>query len=144
MLELLNQQFGNVLVPPAVALELAHPPSAFVPLDLEKLTNFRIQAPVDLARVSQIEESLDRGESQAIVLAMEVNASYLLIDEADGRAMAARLRISTTGTLGILLRGKEMGRIAKIEPLLDALEEGLRFFIDSGLRQRVLKKAGER
>lgn len=45
---------------------------------------------------------LGAGEHEAIALAHELQASLLLIDDADGRAEAERQTLTATGTLGIL------------------------------------------
>lgn len=52
---------------------------------------------------------LDRGETEAIALAEELHAGWLLIDEAAGRDEAAKRGLQTIGTLGILREGHRAG-----------------------------------
>ncbi len=47
-------------------------------------------------------ENLDYGEREAILLAEELSADAILIDEKDGRREAARLGFITIGTLSVL------------------------------------------
>jgi predicted nucleic acid-binding protein len=47
------------------------------------------------------------------------------------------------GTLGILLRAKQKRLCEAVAPLLDRLQKELNFFISSGLRDAILKQAGE-
>lgn len=57
-------------------------------------------------------EWLDVGERAAIALAEWVRADLILIDDADGKAEAARRQFRVTGTLGVL-------RAAAEEDLID-------------------------
>lgn len=52
---------------------------------------------------------LDRGETEAIALASELSADWLLIDEAAGRDEAGRRGIQTIGTLGVLRQAHYSG-----------------------------------
>ncbi len=54
--------------------------------------------------------------------------------------MALGLRV--TGTLGLLLMAKQVGRIEKVSPALDAvIDAGL--FVSAGQIQAIREKAGE-
>ncbi len=50
---------------------------------------------------------LDSGEAEAIALAVELKADYLLIDETKGRQIAASYGIKVTGIIGVLIKAKE-------------------------------------
>lgn len=52
---------------------------------------------------------LDLGETEAIALAGELHADWLLIDETAGRDEAARQGIQTIGTLGVLREAHRAG-----------------------------------
>lgn len=86
---------------------------------------------------------LDPGAAEAISLATEDDDSTLLIDEAAGRAKAAELGIEVMGTIGILLLARKSGKIDRLEPLLDELQNGLGFFLSKAFRKRALELAGE-
>src|SRR3954469_23906468 len=117
-LSLLEMLFGEVLVPPAVAAELAAPRRAFPPIDVTTIGCLRLRAPQDQSRVASLLQKLDPGESEAIALALELGAD-LLIDEATGRSEARRLGIQPVGVLAVLVRGKQAGAVTAVMPLVE-------------------------
>lgn len=141
--DLLHALFGEVLVPPAVATELEKPRSRFQPISLHGLVFVRIQAPQNRKAVAELQATLGPGEAEALVLAVEVRADAILIDESAGRAAALRRGLAPLGVLGILLRAKERGLVDLLRPLLDRLQNELGFFVSPELRSAVLKQAGE-
>lgn len=56
--------------------------------------------------------SLHPGERDAIALALAVNAELLLMDDRAGIAVARRLGLGATGTLGLLVMAHEHGLLA--------------------------------
>ena len=95
-----------------------------------------------LLAVELLRERLGAGESEAIVLAQESDADFLLIDEEIGRRTARRIGLDVVSTLGVLLLAKRMGHVLAIEPLLCELSEfGLR--MSERVQLRVLAEAGE-
>jgi uncharacterized protein len=143
LVELLRDLFGDVLVPPAVESELRASPAGLPVVDLGQFPFIHVQAPLDQAKVQQFLQSLDPGESQALALALEVQADAILMDEAAGRAMAKQLGLQPVRVLGLLLRGKQRGLIASVVPLVDRLEAELGFFLSAAVRAEALRLAGE-
>jgi predicted nucleic acid-binding protein len=86
---------------------------------------------------------LHLGEAEVIALATDVKADVVLIDEQEGRQIAARTGLSVIGVLGILLRAKLRGEISALKPEILALRVNARFFIASSLEARILLAAGE-
>ncbi len=137
---LLQSLYGEVVIPPAVERELKARTHLHEGLEWALL---RVVEPKSSEMVTLLSESLDLGESEAIVLATEINADLLLIDEVDGREAARKLGLRFTGLLGVLLEAKERGFVASMSVELDRLVKATTFRIHPEVRQRVLRLAGE-
>ena len=97
----------------------------------------------DRPLVRALRRDLDAGEAETLALAIELEASLVLIDEREGRHAAVRLGLQPLGVLGILLRSKEKGHLSTIRPQLDALREEAGFYVSDRLHRNVLTVAGE-
>jgi predicted nucleic acid-binding protein len=86
---------------------------------------------------------LDRGEAEAIALALELNADLLLIDERKGRVAASQLGIRVVGILGMLVEAKQRGFVSAIKPIVDDLIRQAGFWIRNDLYNRVLQSVNE-
>lgn len=92
----------------------------------------------------ELRQTLDQGESEAIVLALEINSDFLIIDEAKGRKIARSYGIKIIGLLGILVLAKEEGLINKIKPYLEDLKNNIGFRVSENLFEEILNQAGEK
>jgi predicted nucleic acid-binding protein len=71
--------------------------------------------------VEYLELVLDRGEAEVIVLAEELKADAVLIDDLKARKTANLRGLTVVGTIGVLLDAKERGLVDDVKPLLDEL-----------------------
>ena len=142
-LEVLATLYGEVYIPPAVLDELENPRSELPPLSIRILTFIHVKGPKNQKAVRDLCATLDAGESEAIVLAIEMGADVLLMDEKIGRAEAKRRGLTVTGVLGVLINAKLNGIVPAVKPLLDRLQTETAFFVSVQLREEVLRQAGE-
>lgn len=143
-LHLLPVLFGRVIIPPSVRLELQNAVKHGLYLtEIDQAEWLEIHPASNQAKIIEFQEKLELGESEAIALALELQADFLLIDEKEGRAIASQEGIQVIGVLGILIRAKEIGLIDAIAPLLELLINQVGFWIAENTRQRILKMAGE-
>ncbi|BAI94467.1 DUF3368 domain-containing protein [Arthrospira platensis] len=148
-LDLLHLLYGTITLPVAVYNELT--PAGTdepIPGTLEVQTlPWIVTRPVQNTR--QVDEILVSqrhihiGEAEAIVLALELKADLLLMDERRGRALATDCQLKVTGLLGVLLQAKHQEAIPAVQPLIDRLIEDAEFRIESKLYQHFLKLAEE-
>jgi predicted nucleic acid-binding protein len=144
-LDLLPVLYGQVVVPPAVMREILQLEIRFGhDLSGLKTAPWLSVIPVsDLKKVQDYQRVLDEGESEAIVLIMEISADLLLIDEIRGRKVAQSEGILYTGVLGVLLSAKYKGLLNVVRPVLDNLRKDTNFRISQKLYDFVLEQAGE-
>jgi predicted nucleic acid-binding protein len=131
---LLEVLFGEVIVPPAVMHEFmrrGEPPAWLVE-----------RAPADNPDREIGTSALGRGEREAVMLALQVGADSLILDDEAGRRLALSLGLPIIGTLGLLLVAKQQGAIAAIHPIADALVS-VNFRLSPRLVEGVLVEDGE-
>jgi hypothetical protein len=132
-LNLLEDLFSSIVIPPAVVKEIG-------PLSLPSwIIKENLNQPI-AARILQ--SPLGAGESEAISLALETNARFVLLDDRPARRLAQALGLQVIGTLGILLAAKRKALLPAVRPCLEALSK-FNFRIAADLFERVLKDAGE-
>ncbi len=141
---LLSSLFGVVHVPVMVAQEfsrMAASSGRFAGLSLPAFC--RITAIKHIPAAIASEPRLDLGESEALALALSIKADAVLLDEAAGRECAASLGMVAIGTLGLLVRAKNDGHLARVAPLLRSLLVEGRFRVSPALVRATLERAGE-
>jgi uncharacterized protein len=133
-LDLLQQLFGSVLVPPAVVRETSNL------LALPSwITEQSLAQPIG---PQLLRTSLGSGESEAISLAVEASADRIILDDRPARRQAQALGLPVIGTLGLLLAAKRRGYLPAIKPSVDILvQRGFRIAAD--LYAQILATAGE-
>lgn len=142
-LEILPALYGEIHIPPAVRREvLAYGRERPGAAEISTASWIRVNPIRDRTAVQLLLERLDAGESAAIVLAIEMEADLLLIDEARGRRVAEARDVRKTGTVGTLIAAKRQGLLPAVTPLLDSLRaSGFRLSDDLYRGARLL--AGE-
>lgn len=67
-------------------------------------------------------DELDVGEAETIVLAREMQADWVLMDERKARRKLVQLNMDHIGTLGILLKSMQIGLLETIKPEIEKLQ----------------------
>jgi len=108
-IDILPALFERIIVPSAVMHELRHPKAP--PVVRQWMTSLPDWVDVRQTASGHMHdaalENLDAGEEEAIVLAMELHADVLLMDDQEGVAVARNKGFEVIGTLGILGRAAQ-------------------------------------
>lgn len=131
-LELLHQVYGEIITTLDIAIEYGEPLPDWV----------EIRKVIDVTKQQLLELQIDKGESSAIALALEIPESTIILDDFKVRKIASRLGINYTGTLGVIIKAKLKGIIPSIKPILEKIKQ-TNFRISVELELQALKAAGE-
>src|SRR5438045_3292106 len=112
-LHLLNHLFGTLVVPPAVSSETS--PLLTLP---QWISERAVTQPIPPQVVAA---SVGPGEREAIGLAIECNASWVILDDRPARRLARELGLPVVGTLGVLVAAKRRGFLKEVRSCLDDL-----------------------
>jgi uncharacterized protein len=139
-IHLIRAIFTQIIIPASVYDELC-----VIKTQRDILKNadwIRVLPAKDTDLVKTLEDELDKGEAEAIALAIEYHADFLIIDEIKGRIIAESKGIKIVGLLGILIKAKEKGLVAMVKPLMNQLQV-LGFRINPTLYEHILKIVNE-
>jgi uncharacterized protein len=143
-LDILRALYGEVLIPSAVYEELTDTADDLTAaIDFVSEPWLIVAVAEDRDQVRRFRRDLDRGEAEAIALAIERRADLILVDEKRGRRIAAAAGLTVTGLLGVVARAKRTGLIDQAKPVLDQLIDIARFWIGPELYAEVLEQLGE-
>jgi predicted nucleic acid-binding protein len=121
-LEILKDLYSEIIIPKAVYEEVQLGRNKPYYIDLKQFAWIQIFEVADRNSLKFFHD-LDAGEAEAIVLAKEINAQLLIIDEKLGRYYASNAGLKITGTLGVLIKAKNAGFIEQVKPLLIELSQ---------------------
>jgi hypothetical protein len=142
-LDLLRTVFGRLLLPDAVwdevvAVGLDKAGSGLV-MQADWIERRRV---TDRGLVVLRRRDLGAGESEAIVLARETGADFVLIDERAGRTAAKRLGLRVTGLVGVLIEARERGLLPDAAAVMDDLQRKAGFWVRAERDRRPGRAAG--
>ena len=143
-LKLLQPLYAELSVPPAVWTEVVVHGSGQPGAVLVQQAGWIRQVAVrNRPLVLSLTQDLGVGEAEAIVLAQELPADLLIVDERQARERARRLGIRFTGVLGVLVEAKSRGLLPAVKPILSDLQRVAGFHLSPGLLADVLRQCRE-
>jgi len=136
-INLLRQIFYKIIIPTEVFAEICQIKSHQKILVKQDWIETATLANTKLK--NSLMADLDSGEAEAIALAVELKADYLLIDETKGRQIAASYGIKVTGIIGVLIKAKEEGLIIEVKPYLQKLVNDAGFWLNPKLIEKIME-----
>lgn len=128
-LQVLKELFGRIFIPLSVFHEVvtkgAGRPGAKDVSDADWIETCEVK---DQLAVNALKLTLGAGEAEAIVLASENSATYIILDGWQARQMALGLSLPVIGTVAVLTKAVEKGILPDLESVLEQLHQvGFRF-----------------
>ena len=131
-MDLLKKVYGSVFTTQDIASEFGDSLSEWI----------EVREVKDPFRQQLLELQIDKGESSAIALALEMPGSTVILDGFKARKIAIKLGIQVTGILGVIIRARQKGIISSIKTILGKLKQ-TNFRLSPELELEALKMAGE-
>ncbi|MEJ2737377.1 MAG: DUF3368 domain-containing protein [Anaerolineae bacterium] len=142
-LNLLQAGADTVCVPRAVMGEIrAKPDEATRLIERASQSWLTVREVHNRQAVEILLADLGLGEAEVIVLAKEIDADRVVMDDLDARRFARRVDLNLVGTMGLLLAARLRGEIPSLLEDTDQLQ-ALGFHVTPSLRGALLREAGE-
>ena len=142
-LDILRSIYGVITIPKAVYDEVTAKEDTACSILKDRPEWIHIEELPDESKKRMYKAKLHDGEVEVMILAQESDDDSLVIIDDDAAKKTARfLDITAIGTLGVLIKAKQLGIIGEIKPLLDRLQKK-GFYISEKLYKDILFIAGE-
>lgn len=142
--DLLRRIFGRISIPQAVWTETVTQgrTEGGVRREVEAADWIDRVEVRDRLAVRVLLDEPDQGEAETIVLALELGADWVVMDERKGRRKLEQLGIPKVGTLGVLLKARQAGMIPMLRPEISRLRAS-GFSVSDSVVGSILTAAGE-
>ncbi|MBQ6928013.1 MAG: DUF3368 domain-containing protein [Oscillospiraceae bacterium] len=141
-LELLRELYTEITIPEAVFQEVTAKNDSVKRKILENGAWIHVQSVSDTIDRRMYKAKLHDGEVEVMILAQEIKADLVIIDDNAARKTAIYLSLPLTGTVGVLLRAKAEGLVPKVMPIVDSMEQNGLYY-GSVLKEWVRSQAKE-
>lgn len=142
LLELLPRLAGMLVVPSAVVREVSVRKEEALLLEfLEKSSQIKVEPDCELLSAVRAWD-LGKGESQAISMAIRLDAACVVLDDLEARRCAKTMHARVIGSLGIIVKARQKGLIGEAKPMIERLRRcGL--YLHDAVVAIALEQAGE-
>lgn len=131
-LDLLHKVYGQITTTIDIAVEYGETLPDWVEIIEVK----------DKPKQTLLELQIDKGESSAIALALEIPNSTIILDDIKARKIADKLGLIYTGTIGVIIKAKLKGILPSIRPIINKIKQ-TDFRLTEEIELQALKQANE-
>lgn len=144
-LDILKSLFSKIIVPSQVWEEVVTKASEYETSKVIKSADFiTVKKAKDEILYKTLLMDINKGEAEAIVLALETKAELVILDEKEARDYAEYYGLNFTGTVGCLLKAKREDIINKIKPMLDNIMIKGNFWLSDDVYNKAIELAKEK
>lgn len=143
--ELFKKLYGVIYVPDAVYREISAKQDSVCKSKVDQAVSdgwLIIESIHNILAKSLYKTQLHDGEVEVMILAKELSANLVVIDDLNARKHAQYLKLPVTGTLGVLVKSKQLGYVEHLRPLLLKMREH-HIYVSEGLVTKCLQLVGE-
>lgn len=142
-LNILKQLYKEIVIPEAVFREVTEKEDSACQKIKQSLDWIHVETIKVQSEKKMYRAKLHDGEVEVMILAQEGRwADLLIIDDNAAKKTAKYLGLPVTGTLGVLLKAKNLGYIEAVKPILEKMQK-TGFYISQDVVRIVLSQASE-
>lgn len=135
-LDILKKLFKKIIIPFGVYEEIEAGKNKEFYVDLKSINWIEIE---NIKEDRELLFELDKGEAETIILAKEIKADLVLLDEKLGRKYAKMYDLRVAGTLGVLIEAKKKGIVENLNITIENMKsKGI--WLSEKIIQEVLRK----
>jgi len=137
-LTLLKELFKKIIIPMQVYEEVTKDPTLPGAEEIMKTRWIEVAKISNMKLFEELCSEIDVGEAAVIVLALEINADLVVLDDKLARKKAEFFGLRYTGTIGILILAKKRKLISSLrDVLIELRNKG--FWISNKLFQKIVE-----
>ena len=141
-LEILHKLYGEVTIPQAVFREVTEK-NDVVMQRISSCQWIHVESVKDTSSRKMYKAKLHDGEVEVMILAQECEGEHLvIIDDSAARRTADYLGLTLTGTMGVLIKAKQLGFLDSVMSVV-AQMEAHQIYLSDALKVQVRRLAGE-
>ena len=141
-LDVLKAMYGQVIIPEAVFNEVTAKDDSARAMLLKNNDWIKVKSIKNTPEKIMFRARLHDGEVEVMILARELDADLVVIDDYAARKTAEYIGLNLTGTIGTLIKAKQNGYIDAVMPIVQIMEQNGIYYSDQ-LKNQIRRLTSE-